>query len=140
MTFKFLIDECLSPELVDLAVMAGYVESTCVRNRGWLGMKDSQLMRHVIAGDLTLVTRNAVDFRGGGPGHCGGAHARELIHAGLVCLDSHYELSLNRQCRLFQIALEEATSLGGLINTALEIFESENGDVEVECYAIPGPA
>ncbi len=30
MTFRFLIDECLSPELVQLAVAAGHLESTCV--------------------------------------------------------------------------------------------------------------
>lgn len=36
MSFRLLIDECLSPELVDLAVEAGYVESTCARDRGLL--------------------------------------------------------------------------------------------------------
>ena len=56
MSFKLLIDECLSPELVDMAFAAGHAESTCVRNRGWLGLNDHQLMRHVVAGDFTLVT------------------------------------------------------------------------------------
>lgn len=36
---KLLIDECLSPELVQMAVDAGHGESTCVRNRGWVGKK-----------------------------------------------------------------------------------------------------
>ncbi len=41
---RLLIDECLSPELVQLAVDAGHVESTCVRDRGRLDLKDWELM------------------------------------------------------------------------------------------------
>ncbi len=44
MSFRLLIDECLSPELVDVAVAAGYVESTCARDRGPLAKKDWELM------------------------------------------------------------------------------------------------
>lgn len=34
MSLRLLIDECLSPDLVDLAIDAGHVESTCLRDRG----------------------------------------------------------------------------------------------------------
>ncbi len=51
MTFRLLIDECLSPDLVQLAIAAGHVESTCVRNRGWAGTKDWQLIEHIVAND-----------------------------------------------------------------------------------------
>lgn len=44
-SFKFLIDECLSPELVEMAVAAGHPESTCVRDHGWLRRKDWELMQ-----------------------------------------------------------------------------------------------
>ena len=47
--------ECLSPDLVDLAVAAGHVESTCLRDRGLLGTQDWTLMKHVLAEDFTLV-------------------------------------------------------------------------------------
>lgn len=77
MSFKLLLDECLSPELVDMAAARGHVESTCVRNMGWSGKKDWELIRIVVEGDYTLVTHNAVDFRGGGPGALGGEHARQ---------------------------------------------------------------
>ncbi len=60
---RLLIDECLSPELVQLAIAAGHVESTCVRDRGRLGLKDWELMAYVIEEDFILVTRNAQDFR-----------------------------------------------------------------------------
>jgi predicted nuclease of predicted toxin-antitoxin system len=66
MTFKLLIDECLSPELVAMAVAAGHVQSTCLRDRGWLGLKDWELIERVVAEDFTLVTHNARDFRGQG--------------------------------------------------------------------------
>ena len=46
-TYKFLIDECLSPELAEMAVQRGHGESTCVRNRGWSGLKDYQLVQRL---------------------------------------------------------------------------------------------
>lgn len=62
MTLKLLIDECLSPSLVEQAQAAGYPESTCVLHRGWAGCKDWTLIGHVIEHDFTLVTHNARDF------------------------------------------------------------------------------
>ena len=76
MTLRLLFDECLSPELVEMAVAAGYVESTCVRDRGWSGTKDWKLIEPAVAGDYTLVTHNAVDFRGIGSRRPGGQHER----------------------------------------------------------------
>jgi len=38
MSFKRLIDECLSHTLVAMAHAAGHLERTCVPDRGWLGM------------------------------------------------------------------------------------------------------
>lgn len=63
MRFKLLIDECLIPGVAALAWAAGH-EATCVRDRGWLGLKDHELIEHVVAGDYTLVTHNSKDFRG----------------------------------------------------------------------------
>src|SRR6266404_3337617 len=83
---RLLIDECLSPELVQLAVDAGHVESTCVRDRGRLGLKDWELMEYVISEDFILVTRNAQDFRGAGKTNPGGLHGVAEVHAGLICL------------------------------------------------------
>lgn len=72
MSCKLLIDECLSPALVGLAVAAGHVESSCVRDLGWSGTKDWKLVQLAVVHDYTLVTHNSVDFRGGGPGRLGG--------------------------------------------------------------------
>ncbi len=140
MTFRFLIDECLTPELVQIAIDGGHVESTCVRDRGLAGTKDWKLIERVVAGDFTLVTHNAVDFRGGGPGKLGGEHARQPIHAGLVCLNSVHPLDLQRQLDLFQIALDELAAMDDLVNQALEVFEHEDGSIEVSIYDIPDAA
>lgn len=137
MTLRFLIDECLTPELVAMAMAAGHVESTCVRDRGLTGTKDWKLMEHVVAGDFTLVTHNAVDFRGAGPGQLGGQHAKQAIHAGLVCLNSVHVLDLQRQRKLFQVALDALAGMNDLVNQALEVFEFEDGSMEIVLYDIP---
>ena len=120
-----------------MAVAAGYVESTCVRDRGWAGTKDWKLIEHAVAGDYTLVTHNAVDFRGIGADRPGGQHARQSIHAGLICLNSVFPMELNRQRDLFQVVLDEMTGIGDLVNQALEVFELADGSIELEIYEIP---
>lgn len=138
MMFKFLIDECLSPELVAIAVANGHYESTCVRNRGWSGTKDHMLIQHVVNEDFTLVTCNSVDFRGGGPGNLSGEHAKQSLHAGLVCLNSECPLELDLQCDLFKIALEVIEAEGmDLVNMALDVFHKADGSVEYDIYDIP---
>ena len=135
MTLRLLIDECLSPELVGMAVAAGHAESTCVRDRGWSGKKDWELMTIVVTSDFTLVTNNSGDFRGGGPADLGGEHAKQEIHAGLICLNAP-RMSLTKQRELFAIALDEIANLPDLVNQALEVFESEDGEVTLEIYDI----
>ncbi len=137
MTFRLLIDECLSPELVDLAVAAGHVESTCLRDRGMLGLKDWELMRRVIDADFTLVTYNVADFRGPGMAAPGGYYAQQELHPGLVCLSSELPLDLDRQRALFEVALAELAALPDLVNRALEVFEAADGSIEVIVYGIP---
>ena len=57
---RFLIDECLSPELVKLAQEKGYGESTHVVWRKLAGKKDWELKPVIVDGDWTFVTRNSV--------------------------------------------------------------------------------
>lgn len=61
---KFLIDECLTPELVELARARGYGESTHVTWVGRAGAKDWQLLPFIVDNDWTFVTCNSYDFRG----------------------------------------------------------------------------
>jgi hypothetical protein len=136
MTYKFFIDECLTPELVGMAQDAGF-EATCSRNRGMLGLKDWELIRVVVDQDYTLVTHNSHDFRGEGRGKPGGIHAKQAIHPGLICLNSNLPLDILRQRRLFAYALAELRDRDDLINHALEVFEDEYGEVTISTYEIP---
>jgi hypothetical protein len=60
---KFLIDECLSLDVVAVAQGHGFVESSHVVWMVKAGWKDWELKPFILEGDWTLVTRNSVDFR-----------------------------------------------------------------------------
>jgi Domain of unknown function (DUF5615) len=139
-TLHLLIDECLSPDLVELAIHAGHVESTCLRDRGLLGTQDWTLMKHVLAEDFTLVTVNAQDFRGADQNSPGGLYATTELHAGLICLNSARAMDLHTQRELFAVALEELAALPDLINKVLEVSEGETGEVSVSVYELPAAA
>jgi Domain of unknown function (DUF5615) len=59
-----LIDECLSPDLVKVAIKAGFLESSHVVWQGKSGWKDWELKPFILDGDWTFVTKNSIDFRG----------------------------------------------------------------------------
>jgi hypothetical protein len=136
MTWRLFIDECLSPTLVAAARNAG-CEATCSRDRGLLGAKDWTLLRYIVNNDFTLVTKNSRDFRGHGSSSPGGLYAKLEIHAGLICLNSHFVMVMRRQRRLFDFALRELALCPDLTNMALEIFEHKNGEISCHLYDIP---
>jgi hypothetical protein len=137
MTFRLLIDECLSPGLVDLAVDAGHVESTCLRDRELLATKDWKLMRYIFDNDFTFVTVNVRDFRGGGEDGPGGLYATTELHAGLVCLSSARAMDIRAQGELFELALEALAGIPDLVNQVLEVMEDESGEVLVKVWELP---
>lgn len=61
---KFLIDECLSPDLALLVRERGFVESSNVTWLGKGGWKDWELKQFILDQDWLFVTRNSTDFRG----------------------------------------------------------------------------
>jgi predicted nuclease of predicted toxin-antitoxin system len=126
---KFLIDECLSPELVAIARARGHGESTHVT---WLGMrsrKDWSIVRRAVADGYVLVTNNATDFRA--------LLGREEVHAGLVCINMAAGLmNLEVQRRLFALALDRIGDREP-INERLEITLDERRLVHVERHDFP---
>jgi predicted nuclease of predicted toxin-antitoxin system len=126
---KFLIDECLSPELVAIARARGHGESTHVT---WLGMrsrKDWSIVRRAVADGYVLVSNNATDFRA--------LLGREDVHAGLVCINMAAGLmSLDVQKHLFALALDRLGEREP-INELLEITLDERRAVHVERYDFP---
>ena len=126
---KFLIDECLSPELAIIARARGFHESTHVT---WLGMrsrKDWTIVGRAIAEGFVLVTNDTVDFTA--------LYEREEIHAGLVCLNIAPSLmSLEVQKTLFLLALEKLGQ-DEPTNEVLDVTVDADGVIRVERYALP---
>ena len=60
---RLLIDECLSPALAAHARARGLV-AYHVSHRGWSGLKDHEILSHMLAENLVLVTNNRDDFLG----------------------------------------------------------------------------
>lgn len=135
MSFRFFIDECLSPHLVVTAINARH-EATCARDRGLLGMPDWRLLPKLLTDGYVLVTRNARDFRGHGFQNPGGLYAKLDIHPGLICLNSYRQLGIADEERLFLCALDHLAPLPDFINRALEVTQCEGGDLVVDVYEI----
>lgn len=135
---KFLIDECLSPQLAEQAWAAGYGESQHVVRMGWSGLKDWELKPIILDGDWTFVTKNSVDFRGpkDKPG-TKGQYADVPIHAGLICLNGPPSMDIDMQVELFEEALNELKTDDDCVNQVLEISLEGEDELRVRRYALP---
>jgi predicted nuclease of predicted toxin-antitoxin system len=119
---KFLIDECLSPLLVDIANECGF-EAYHVAHRGWSGLKDGQLLKHLVDEELILVTNNRDDFL---------ALVGEVeLHPGLVVILDN--LRREQQIELFAAAIDVVRHLPSMINKVAEV--SSSGTVSI--YDLP---
>ena len=126
---KFLVDECLSPDLVAIARARGHGESTHVTWIGLRSRKDWVIVRRAIADGYVLVTNNTMDFMT--------LLQPEKVHAGLVCINvAHGLMSLDVQKRLFALALDRLEDHEP-INELLEITLNENRSLQVERYDLP---
>jgi hypothetical protein len=135
---KFLVDECLSPELVRRAHEGGYGESAHVVWRGLQGKKDCELKPFILDGDWTFVTRNSVDFRGPSsrPGSRG-QYADVEIHAGLICLNAPDGMDLDIQLEMFEQVLDEIADEPDLVNQVLEITLEDEEEFRILRYRLP---
>ena len=136
---KLLIDECLSPDLVAVAVSSGHPESSHVVWLGKASWKDWELKTFILENDWTFVTRNSVDFRGpmDRPGSKG-QYADVSLHAGLICINGPVGMDAELQSELLEIALEELGPGGELINGVLDVSLYDlDGEVEVVRYDLP---
>jgi len=122
---RFLIDECLSVDLVTVAGESGY-EARHVAHVGRAGWKDWNVARYASEGDFILVTNNASDFRQ--------LYAAQPLHAGLGILIP----VVNRvmQQRLFKAALNELAIIGEPVNRVLEV-DLDGDEVTLTLYDLP---
>ncbi|MER9476534.1 DUF5615 family PIN-like protein [Mesorhizobium sp. M0520] len=124
---KFLIDECLSPELANARTGFSRVEPCALA--GLAGAKDHMVTRRAVDDGYVLVTHNTTDFRG--------LYRREELHVGLVAFNTAPGLmSLDLQHRLFHLALSE---LGGeeAWNEVLEITVDVERTITIERFNLP---
>lgn len=77
---KLWADECVTPELEEVAHARGY-QGTSNRQRAMLNILDSELYSVVTGEDWVLITNNEVDFRK--------LARRERLHSGLIVLPQH---------------------------------------------------
>ena len=124
---KFLIDECLSPELATDARKRGFFESVHVT---WLGLgskADWVIVQRAVHDGYVLVTNNTTDFKR--------LVEREAIHPGLVCLNvAHEVMGLVVQMRLFSLALDHLGQ-NEPINEIIEITMTRDKKVWVTRWA-----
>jgi hypothetical protein len=121
---KFLIDECLSAELVEVCHNAGHEAThvTWVGKRGW---KDWSLVRFALDGHYAIVTNNAVDFRR--------AYGKVDVHAGLLIIIPQLLID-----DLLTVFGEVLRYIGGcdLTNTTIEV-SLDDGELVINEYPLP---
>ena len=122
---RFLIDECLTVDLVSVAGQAGH-DAQHVAHVGKAGWKDWNVVRYAGDGDFVLVTNNPSDFRQ--------LYAAQPLHAGLVILIP--VVSRDVQRRLFKAALDELAVIGEPVNRALEV-DLDGDEVTLTLYEWP---
>jgi predicted nuclease of predicted toxin-antitoxin system len=122
---RFLIDECLSVDLVAIAGESGH-EAQHVARVGRAGWKDWNVVRYASEGDFTFVTNNASDFRR--------LYTSEPLHAGLIILIPVVGRELQR--KLFRAALDELDVIGEPVNRVLEV-DLDSEEVVVTIYDLP---
>ena len=123
---KFLINECLSPTLAEIARNRGFTESMHVN---WLGLRSRQdwtLVRRAVDDGYVLVTNNRTDFTS--------LIDREPRHPGLVCINiAAGHMSLCVQQKLFDYAMAQITD-NDLTDQIVEITLTDDSTVRYDRF------
>ena len=129
---KFLIDECLSPDLAIIARHRHYYESTHVN---WLGLtsgRDWVLMARAVEDGYVFVTSNRTDFKA--------LSAREPLHAGLICLNVETgDIDPATFSHLFEHALDRLDEIEP-VSEVVEVILNRDGHVQINRYEWPSEA
>lgn len=112
MNDPFLIDECLSPDLVALANERGH-HATHVVYRSAQGTKDRHLVPIILEQNFVFVTNNGKDFLK--------LLANQELHPGLVVIVPG-NISAATQVQLFGKALDIIERESDLTNRVVEVF------------------
>ena len=119
---RFLIDECLSLDLVGEAHRAGF-EAYHAAHVGKAGWEDWNLAAFAAERELVVVTNNASDFRR--------LYRRQQLHSGLVLILPNVDRPT--EARLFGAALTRLGSVADLVNQVMEV-DLDNGQAKLRIY------
>lgn len=123
---RFLIDENLSPALVEPARERGF-EAMHVNHLGLRTETDWDLLKVIAEQDWVLVTNNAIEFRG---------RYREIeLHPGVVFLLPAVRRA--EQLRLFEAALGYIRTDSDMVNRAVDVAFDLNLVAIVTAYDLP---
>jgi len=123
---RFLIDENLSPVLVEPARKRGF-EAMHVNHLGLRTETDWDLLKVVAEQDWVLVTNNAIEFRG--------RYRTIELHPGVIFLLP--AVRRPEQVRLFEAALEHAQTHPDMTNRAFDVAFGPDGEAAVTSYDLP---
>ena len=123
---RFLIDENLSPALVEPARERGF-EAMHVNHLGLRTETDWDLLKIIAEQDWVLVTNNAIEFRG--------RFGSVEVHPGVIFLLP--AVRRPKQVQLFEAALNFAQTLPDMINRALDVAFDPNGNATTTLYDLP---
>jgi predicted nuclease of predicted toxin-antitoxin system len=123
---RFLIDENLSPALVEPARERGF-EAMHVNHLGLRTETDWDLLKLIAEQDWVLVTNNAIEFRG--------RYRGIELHPGVVFLLPSVRRA--EQLRLFEAALDHVGIDGDMVNRALDVAFDLNQAIVVTAYDLP---
>ncbi len=123
---RFLIDENLSPALVEPARQRGF-EAMHVNHLGLRTETDWDLLKVIAEQDWVFVTNNAIEFRG---------RYREIeLHPGVVFLLPAVRRA--EQVCLFKAALDHIGARGDMVNRTADITFDLNRVAIVTAYDLP---
>jgi predicted nuclease of predicted toxin-antitoxin system len=106
---RLLIDECLTPALVNTAHIAGH-EAYHVAHIGLASARDSSVASRATSQNLILVTNNGSDFRA--------LYSHLNIHPGLLIIIP--SVDRETQIRIFKALLVRLAEVGEPVNQVIE--------------------
>ena len=139
---KFLIDECLTTELVKVCNYFG-PEASTINDQGLVGKKDWEIAKFAADNDWVVVTHNSKDLRG--KNYKGGYLAHEKIHPAMISLVAfnprqvtNINMNVMMQKTLFITALEHIKNqeLYDLFNHVLEV-DFDGFEIIIRQYEAP---
>jgi predicted nuclease of predicted toxin-antitoxin system len=130
----FLIDECLSSGLADLAIEHDYYALATTRMGRWRGRNDYSVARFAIDRDLVLVTNDRHDFEA--------IYEQIEVHPGIVFITAgHSKLrELKYQLATFNLVLEAVEDSDPLSEAILVTAKEGRGRqvrLNISRYAFP---